>query len=1077
MLLQVRRFASALIVALLAFTLYAFTVARWIEPPLAASRTSTVQRPKTTGLRQRERVKTVFQPGDWELHSPKVLEAEQGLLFLQDYETLPEGRIRIRPCTLVFFTPGSDVSPGDKKPKAPPKATTERAFVVRAPEGAILQFDRELDMSRPNMGRLIGGRLVGDVKITSPESSPGENDALEIATRQVQIDRERVWTTDEVRFRFGPHHGAGRDLTVFLEPEENPDDDDDLPEGENKESSADSVLRGVRFMELVHVDELELQAPAGKGLLGNESAASSASVTGAAPRTTPVEIACRGPFQFDFVNKVASFEDRVDVLRTSLDGPSDQLNCERLEIHLGKVLAAPSAPRPSTSTDSVGASDKLSGLEIQKIVALGQPVILRAPASDASGRGDRLEYDFQKQEVMLASARQATFEQGSHRIVARSLRYGLAHGGLGTLRAAGPGELAAGGEPVSSRGAAGPSSPQPEKEITIRWNRKLFLRPAEGGHLASLDGGASAALGGMGGFSAREIHFWFRELKDQPSPSSAGMANSASGMAKSRSRFQPDRMMARGQVEIATRQLTGLAGQLEVWFEDDSAAGADQDAPATVRPLAGSQEGSPASGIAAAWGKPADETAPRRKFHVAGELIQVQLVSAGAAATSPGRRSAETVGALQGSSRRYSPREIIIEGGAEFGEIGAAADAPLAVSGATIHAFRLDRPDAFVKVLGEASRPAAVSAGGMRLAGGNLQIDQGENRLWINGPGEVSFPPPRRKPADATGDRRPLSVAAPSGQVTVEWSGKLSFDGRVVHIERDVQVQSGQGTLRCARLDATTSQRVDFAQHDGAEVELRHLACDGGVQLENRSYDEFGQLASVEELNTRNLTIDQWTGDVRADGAGDVLTVRREKGQPQGGQTLGGGLALARLAPGGGDRPAADRPLTYLRIQFEDGLTGNHLPEKRHIAFHQRVQAVHGPVSDWRQRLNPDDADGLGEKGVVLTCDELTVTEFSPSVGTATSADRPIEIEAAGDAVVESQSFTARAARLSYSLAKEMLVLEGDGRSDAEIWRRTRGGGPGIHTAARKMTYLRGRDHVLLDAWEGGEITGLVPQK
>jgi hypothetical protein len=120
---------------------------------------------------------------------------------------------------------------------------------------------------------------------------------------------------------------------------------------------------------------------------------------------------------------------------------------------------------------------------------------------------------------------------------------------------------------------------------------------------------------------------------------------------------------------------------------------------------------------------------------------------------------------------------------------------------------------------------------------------------------------------------------------------------------------------------------------------------------------------------------------------------------------------------------------------------------------------------------------------MMLQCDDLKVTEFAPVAGAEpvasgnAASDKPIEIEATGNTVIESREFTARAARLTYALAKDVLVLEGDGRSEAEIWRRAQGAGPGARSAARKLTYLRSRDHILLDDWQGLDLSNISPRK
>ncbi len=76
------------------------------------------------------------------------------------------------------------------------------------------------------------------------------------------------------------------------------------------------------------------------------------------------------------------------------------------------------------------------------------------------------------------------------------------------------------------------------------------------------------------------------------------------------------------------------------------------------------------------------------------------------------------------------------------------------------------------------------------------------------------------------------------------------------------------------------------------------------------------------------------------------------------------------------------------------------------------------------------------------------------------SNGQALEVVAAGNTVIEAKTFTARATRLSYAQAKQRLVLEGDGRTNAELWRQTRVGGPSSHAAARKILYWHGTNQI-----------------
>ena len=155
---------------------------------------------------------------------------------------------------------------------------------------------------------------------------------------------------------------------------------------------------------------------------------------------------------------------------------------------------------------------------------------------------------------------------------------------------------------------------------------------------------------------------------------------------------------------------------------------------------------------------------------------------------------------------------------------------------------------------------------------------------------------------------------------------------------------------------------------------------------------------------------------------------------------------------------AAPRPangLTYLGVDFQRGLRGN--IHQRRMEFHQRVEAVWGPVAGWDDRLDPHAPSGLPEGVVAVSCDVLGVGQVPPAPGRA----RPsMELAAGGNVLVEGESFTARSARLTWAEAKDLLVFEGDGRSDAQLFRQLQAGAQPSSASAGKILYWRGLNRV-----------------
>ena len=161
-------------------------------------------------------------------------------------------------------------------------------------------------------------------------------------------------------------------------------------------------------------------------------------------------------------------------------------------------------------------------------------------------------------------------------------------------------------------------------------------------------------------------------------------------------------------------------------------------------------------------------------------------------------------------------------------------------------------------------------------------------------------------------------------------------------------------------------------------------------------------------------------------------------------------------------QPAAPTPrpdeLTYLGVDFQKGMTGN--IQRQSLDFHQRVEAIWGPVATWEDILDPHAPQGLSPRAVLVTSDLLSIGQVPAAPGVARAS---IELSAGGNVLVEGDSFTARAARLSWSEAKDLLIFQGDGRSDAQLYRQLRPGAPTSSASAGKIFYWRSLNRVDVD--------------
>ncbi|WP_254506835.1 hypothetical protein [Anatilimnocola floriformis] len=984
--IHLRRWIFATCVLIVAYGGYAWGIAPMLEPPPVARGVNQVvtQDPRPTP--PPDDILTLFPEDAWERQGAKKIETEQFTLLLKDYQTNTDGQLEIKPATLIFFaTPEKDAN-GKPKSKG-------RPIVLRAPQGAVLKFDKPLDFARAEFGRLEGGRLPGELTIFSPPSKPGANDALQINTRNLQLDQQRAYTPHDVDFQYGESYGRGRDLTIFLKPSE--------------KGGADTAFGGVSTLQLSRIERIHLDLP-GDSLVPNMSAQPAAGPT---KKKAPIEITCRGMFVFDFDQHLAAFDDQVEITRILAGGLPDKLTCNRLRIYMGDDATKKAMNDKLSAAAAAGVevpNDPLRGVAVSKIVATGNPVILEGPSTGLYVKAARMELMPPLRRIALESGqglKQVTLKQGPHVFDAVELQYEMSPtGGLGRLWAAGPGHL----QTIQLL------SGQP-RTLDAKWNKELRIQPQDGAQVVSLVSQAAVSLQALGTFVADELHFWLQEVpadKNTMVPAQNDMLGSTAygaqpGATAGQPKVQivPDRLLALRGVEVESPKLHAKTERLEAWFFKPDpaavAAAATKPQPLPLKP-------------GTSMGPKNEPQGPPQKFDVTGQLVQMRVANG------------EGVNGVE---------DLTIQGNASIDEIQTTMPgvAPLKLRGEAVELRGGTTPDAIVHVVGQ---PAKISARGLSLQGDAIHLHRGENRVWIDGPGDATFPLPQKIPPPG----RPVE---PPEYMRVTWQRRMNFDGQTVHLEEDVQARTATQLVLCGMLDASITERIDFSQPQiGSKVGLAEMKLDGGVYLENKTLDLAGQQTSFDTLETPNLYINQLTGAIRAIGKGKLLTLRK------GAIAVPGAPMPAAPAAGGG----AELPLTHLLVSFQRGMAGD--MNKRTVQFEQNVETVYTRVADWRDRLTIEMIDqrglpALGEQGILMTSDTMQVAQVVPPAG----GEPTYELISEGNTRVDGKEFTARAHRITYASLKDMLVVKGDGRADAELWYAQKGSTTHAYQAAREFRY------------------------
>ena len=879
-----------------------------------------------------------------------------------------------------------------------------RAVVLRAPAGADLRFRETFDLKHVQAdNKLIGARLKGKVTIRSDQRSAGPEDDLLIVTQEVTMADDRITTPHQVDFTYGPNRGRGRDMRLDLY---------------GAEEKAGQPTHGpVKTFELarevymrIEPGEADLFPGAGPQPAKAETKNNPPpNEPGAAEPKPPVEITCQGPFRFEMARYLATFKDHVDVLRLNTTGPSDQMTCEKLDLEF--------EPDPTAAAATGGSMPKLRP---RRIIAEGTPVLLRSPSNGVEARGRKLNYDIQKRSGRLSDNDEAMLRQrlppaagragGEQReIHARELYFESdpenPSGLPKVFSATGKGWLR--GSPPTDGG----------QTIFVRWTTALKFHPYQGSQLLSILGDAHAETPDSGNLDAEKIFVWLRP---------AGPGAPPGGKPR---QFDPEKMLALGHVRPNSPQLEGEVGEMHVWF----------DPPAPPPPVAA---GPALAQPAPPPPPPAKRSMPDRRFHVSGDLLQAQVVHRG---------------------EQMDVSELTIDGHTRCAERPTALtdEEPLVIVGDHLHLTQPTPENMTVQVTGQ---PARIDArkmtliGGSRASGGSIFLRRATNQLWVPGPGTLLLPVDR----DMQG--RPLARPQP---MTIEWQGRMDFDGQAADFKQKVVAHNAESQLRTPFLRAIFSEPVRF---DGGASDQRpqieRLICRQGVDLEHRVL-EGRRMTSWERMKARDLNYEYTSGDVAAQGPGVITRTWLDDGGAS--PVLPGGATPKRQSkPSGQTRgqPSGQKgkplakpatSLVYLNATFEERLTGNQHREL--MVLHGHVRAVYGPVADWRGKLNPDHPELLGDSGFVLTCDQLDVAKNTAN----RQGQAAFELIGLGNTVVEGAAFLARARRLTYSSQSDRLVLEGDGWAGARLYREHRKDKHPKDLVAGKISYWPKTQRIKLD--------------
>ncbi len=666
---------SCLVIVTVAYSVYALTAAPIIEPAYVTRATSTERSEfywETAPSQNRQKLKSLFKEDAWQLDSPKVVEWPRGILLFQEYEQIDDELI-IKPCTCVIFQDG-------KK--------NGRLITMHAPHGAVIA--QETLSANPHQQQEFSGRFIGDVVIHSAESAAGANDAIQFITRNVQFEKNRIWTTHDVDFKYAGHRGKGRDLIITLGEQEK----------SRSQSEPPNLLSRLDSIELIHLDELVLQVE--KQIL--PTVALTASKAGAPAEkqdpSTEMVIRCNGPFRIDAANYRISLEEQVQVAFREEGRVDDTMICDQLQV----TFTPPYSSEPDSNNPLLKMTSRFNP---QSVIADGNPVLIQSQSRNLMIKGQRVSIDLEKLKFSIKDAVESVIEFEEFAIKVPKLEYTFADdpGRLGTYLAEGPGELRM--KPTAENPAA--------EEFLVQWKAHSTLTVNENQEkLLELNKDARIQLSNTESIACDRLHIWLEETEipqkdDEASP---------------KYEVSPYKMAATGHVEIELPELHAVAQQAHMWITRDKDA--DQKITSVTDRVINSRD-------ATDQNDSPQDTSPPARYFVKGESLKLDL-----------RQTADG----------FQIHGAMMEGDLSFHQepLPGQSRSSLVLHGERIRMTRGLTGLAELKIDGKErqGQPAWITYKGFQLSGNSIQLNQQMNLVWIQGQGELVYLAPEDpNPANA----------------------------------------------------------------------------------------------------------------------------------------------------------------------------------------------------------------------------------------------------------------------------------------------------------------------------------------
>jgi len=1069
-----RSYLQTLIPLLLLFGGYQAIVVPLLEPKTRASKSKWVATANAVSS-ENQWWEHYFVEGAWQRKTPLIIEREQCILLYQEREQITDTRWRFKPLTIV-------IPQGNEK-------GGKRAIFIENPRGAEIQFKSAFDWTAGHPPPVINGQLLGDIKIYSPpDPNSGQGEML-IETKDMRIDKRQIWTDKQIKMKLGDSELEGRYLSIYM--------DQDLLSDAPTTPQSGSPFNGLDYLQLIYVDKVHLGLQPG-GFWPSDR------IPNAKQLPAHAKLDCRGRFVFQFHQSMASFMDGVHMEHHVEGMPVDTFDCNELKLTLGWSSPTTTTPDNSQSTSQW----KLNRLEATGLPGLDSNdqsrwIKLNAPGMQSEAYGQHLVMDFVNGMVSLSNVLPGTAPRNSSRAFLKRESFQVSSP---QVQYQNPGLINTENTISTKRLgwvlADGIGSAQMESENenwSLRWSKRLVIRPHEERDLIMIEGGANISSTLRGRFVAEKLNMWVSPVT--PSLAERLRPHYPDGNVPD---FVPELIQADGDVMVQSEELNAQVQSMAVRFNYPDIN--NQAIPNTVAPnaslsnqLNGSDPGISGEGLGSGMVmNPATPPLSPPPTSRPGALLPN-----GMPITNPTLKTTPSaIGLSQRTERKSAPINVtgnkldaavsrignlsIIDSLTLEGYFTLTRDQltdetnwPLTARGDKLVLLGESKDITNIHLIGT---PAKISVGTGWVEANELQLSQTEQLFWIDHPGELFLPvealqdaaPTVSTPANAI----PSLLTTPTGTMNdrnnpsntsvrwlsaprVQWGERMTFDGRIARfgggVALDCKMQSAPETIwhmtanaNTLTLDLANRIPLRFQQmregpknlsQPATKPELQLVRLDGNVDIRAAQTDLRGNRKSTENLQVPKIEFNMPTKTWIGYGPGQLWSRRLGNSNPISPNSLSPTTSLIQSNPA---ERLGTNSLQCLHLTFLGRMEGS--VGQRIVSFYDKIDALLSPILNWEDSVDVRKSEILATNQTRLWCDQLNLFDsasLSYNQSRNTSANGTWEIDALGNARLASKTDSGDvivdASRLGYAAINDSVRIDGTPRRGATIRRIPKG--------------------------------------